>query len=245
MNIKDKVVVITGASSGIGKTTAIRFAEEQAKVVINYLHNDQGAQATLNQVQQHSEGIAIQADVSQYSEIERLCSETEKRFGRVDIFINNAAIPSEKTSFLETSPEEIQAMLSVNLLGPILCSQVALRYMQKQGYGKLLFTGSIRGSAVGGRTVVYSATKAALHNVTQTLAKQYAPKIQVNAVAPGYLKTRFHEHLSAEEEQQYLSQTFIKRWIREEEVADGFIFLTKNDAITGQILYIDGGYTLK
>jgi len=238
MEIKNTVCVVTGASSGIGRETAIRFAREHAIVIVNYLHNHEGAQKTLDEVRKTSEGLIIQADVSIHEQIERLFSEVHHTYGRIDIVVANAAIPSERQGFLETSLQEIETLIRVNLIGPMLCSQVAIRYMQKQGYGKLLFTGSIRGSDVGGRTVVYSATKAAVHNMTKTLAKQYAPRIQVNAVAPGYLKTRFHEHLTPKEEQQYIDQTFIKRWISEAEIAEGFIFLAKNDAITGQILYL-------
>lgn len=245
MEIKNKVVLITGASSGIGKETAIQFAKEQAIIVINFRDNHEGAKVTLSEVEKYSQGTCIQADVSSRAEISRLCSEVYRRYGRIDILINNAAVPSERSSFLETDQQTMENIVTVNLLGPILVSQTVIPYMQQQGEGKILFTGSIRGAEGGGRTIVYSAAKAGIHNVTKTLAKELAPHIQVNAVAPGYLKTKFHADIDADKEAKFLDQTYLKRAIREQEIAEGFVFLAKNDAITGQVLYIDGGYTLK
>jgi len=245
MDLKNKVVVITGSSSGIGRTTAIRFAQEGAKVVVNYHINEAGGQETLAEVQKYSEGLLVKADVSDFNDIKKLFGEVEKKFGTVDILINNAAIPNDQEPYLDASLESIQKLVNTDLIGPMLCSQVAIKFMQKQGYGKIINTSSIRGAEHGGRSVVYAASKAGLNSFSKTLAKMVAPTIQVNAVAPGFVKTRNYDNATKEQLALFMEQTYLKRWVTEDEVADAFIFLTKNDAMTGQVIYVDAGFTLK
>lgn len=245
MELKDKAVVITGSSSGIGKTTAIRFAKEGAKVVINYNVNKSGGGEVLTEVQKYSEGLLVQADISNPEDVERLFTEVEKKFGTVHILINNAAIPNDKVPYLEASYEDIVELVNTDLIGPMICSQYAIKYMQKQGFGKILNTSSIRGAEHGGRSVVYAASKAGINNFSKTLAKMVAPDIQVNAVAPGFVKTRNYDNMTKELMDTFIEQTYLKRWVSEEEIADAFIFLAKNDAMTGQVIYVDAGFTLK
>jgi len=246
MNLKDKVVVITGSSSGIGRTTAIRFAKEGAKIVLNYHINEKGGKETLKEIKKITpHAILIKADVSKPKDIENLFAKVIKEFKTVDILINNAAIPNDKEHFPEASHESIVEMVHTDLIGPMLCSQEAIKYMQKQGYGKILNTSSIRGAEHGGRSVVYAASKAGLNSFTKTLAKMLAPNIQVNAVAPGFVKTRNYDTMTKEQIRSFIDQTYLKRWVTEEEIADAFIFLAKNDAMTGQVIYVDAGFTLK
>lgn len=245
MELKDKIVVITGSSSGIGKTTAIRFAKEGAKIVINYNVNKQGGEETLKEIQKYSEGLLVQADVSKPEDIKRLFEEVEKKFGTVHILINNAAIPNDKVPYLEASYEDIVELVHTDLIGPMLCSQIAVKYMQKQGFGKVLNTSSIRGAEHGGRSVVYAASKSGINSFSKTLAKMVSPTIQVNAVAPGFVKTRNYDKMTKEQTDAFIDQTYLKRWVTEEEIADAFVFLAKNDAMTGQIIYVDAGFTLK
>lgn len=127
----------------------------------------------------------------------------------------------------------------------MLCSKQAIPLMKSQGYGKIINTSSIKGWEHGGGSVTYAVTKAAINSFTRTLAKQVAPTIQVNAVAPGYVKTRVYDNMPEEKIKNWLAGTYLKRWITEDEIADAFIFLAKNDAMTGQIIYVDGGFTLK
>lgn len=245
MELKNKVVVITGSSSGIGKTTAIRFAKEGSKIVINYNVNENGGKETLTEVNNYSEGLLIQADVSNPTEIKKLFEEVEKKFGTVDILINNAAIPNDQEPYLEASVESIQKLVNTDLIGPMLCSQMAIKFMQKQGYGKIINTSSIRGAEHGGRSVVYAASKAGINSFSKTLAKMVAPNIQVNAVAPGFVKTRNYDKMTPEQINSFMEQTYLKRWVTEDEITDAFIFLAKNDAMTGQVIYVDAGFTLK
>lgn len=245
MVLKDKIVVITGSSSGIGRTTAVRFAKEGAKVVINYHVNQEGGKSTLQEVQKYSEGLLIKADVSKPEEVKKLFEEVEKKFGTVHILINNAAIPNDKVPYLEASYEDIVELVHTDLIGPMICSQVAVKYMQKQGFGKIINTSSIRGAEYGGRSVVYAASKSGINSFSKTLAKMVSPNIQVNAVAPGFVKTRNYDNMTKEQTDTFIEQTYLKRWVTEEEIADAFIFLAKNDAMTGQVIYVDAGFTLK
>ncbi|MDQ3098221.1 MAG: SDR family oxidoreductase [bacterium] len=246
MTLKDKVIVITGSSSGIGKATALRFAKERSKIVVNYNVNKKGGEETVAELEKLGvEALLVQADVSNPDDIKRLFNEVEKRFDTVDVLINNAAIPNDKVPYLDAGYEQIVELVHTDLIGPMLCSQVAIRYMQKQGYGKILNTSSIRGAEHGGRSVVYASSKAGLNSFTKTLAKMVAPTIQVNAVAPGFVKTRNYDNFSEEQNKTFLDQTYLKRWVTEEEIADTFIFLAENDAMTGQVIYVDAGFTLK
>ncbi len=247
MSIKDKVVVITGSSSGIGKALAIRFAKEGAKVVVNYSSNKRGAEETAEKIKNiGSEVLVVQADVVNEEDIKRLFDTVINKFKTIDILINNAAVNIDKVPYMEATKAYILELLNINLVGAMLCSQHAIKIMNKQGYGKIINTSSIKGIEYGGGSnIVFAATKAAINSFTKTLAKQVAPTIHINAVAPGYVRTRTYDNMSKEKIDAYLNQTFLKRWITEDEIADAFIFLAKNDGITGQIIYVDGGFTLK
>lgn len=246
MNIKDKVVVITGSSSGIGQTAALRFAKEGAKVVINYHENKAGGEETLAELQKiTSDCLLVQADVSKPADVERLFKEVTDKFSTVDILINNAAITTDKVPYMDATYADFREMVDADIISVFMCSQAAAKIMQKQGRGKILNTGSIRGWEAGGRAPIYAASKAAVHAFTKTLAKQLAPDIQVNSVAPGFVRTRGYDKMTQEQVDGYINQTYLKRWVTKGEIADAFVFLAQNDAITGQVLYVDGGFTLK
>ena len=246
MKLQDKVVVITGSSSGIGQTTAIRFAKEGCKVVINYNKNQKGGEETLAKIKELTpDCLLVQADVSKKADVTRLFKEVVEAFGTVDILINNAAIGTDKRPFMEASYDDFQEMIQTDITSVFMCTQQAALIMQKQGYGKILNTSSVRGWEGGGRAPVYAAMKAAVNGFTKTFAKMVAPEIQVNAVGPGFVRTRTYDTMSDEMIDGFIDSTYLKRWVTQEEVADAFVFLAKNDAMTGQIIYVDAGFTLK
>jgi len=246
MELKNKVIVVTGSSSGIGRATVLRFAKEGAKVVVNYNINKKGGEETVSAIKTSGgDALLIQADVTKPTDIERLFKTVLEEWKTVDILINNAAIGTDKVPYMEASYEDILEMISTDLISAMLCSQQAIRIMEKQGHGKILNTSSIRGAEHGGRAIVYAAAKAGINSFTKTLAKQVAPKIQVNAVAPGFVKTRSYDKMTPEQIDFFINQTYLKRWITEEEIADAFVFFAKNDGVTGQVIYVDGGFTLK
>ena len=165
----------------------------------------------------------------------------------MDILINNAALAEEKVPFMKASYSDILQMINTDLISVMVCSQYAVKIMQKQGSGKIINTSSVRGIDYMGTvgTVVYSSAKAGVSSFTKTLAKLVAPTIHVNAIAPGYVKTRGYDGLTKKELNRRIQLTQLKRFIRTEEIADAFVFLAKNDAMTGQIISVDAGLTLK
>jgi 3-oxoacyl-[acyl-carrier protein] reductase len=246
MTLKDKVVVITGSSSGIGQTTALRFAKEGAKVVINYHANKKGGEETLAKIKKITPNcLLVQADVSIEKDVKRLFKTVVDKFGTVDILINNAAIGTDKRPFMEATYDDFQEMIQTDITSVFMCSQQAAIIMQKQGYGKILNTSSVRGWEGGGRAPVYAAMKAAVNSFTKTFAKMMGPNIQVNAVGPGFVRTRTYDTMSKEMIDSFIESTYLKRFVTQEEIADAFVFLAKNDAMTGQIIYVDAGFTLK
>lgn len=246
MELKNKVIVITGSSSGIGKTLATRFAKEGAKIVVHYNVNKSGGEQVVSElINRGVDAILVKADMSSSPEVTQMFETIVKKFGTVDILINNAARPTEISPFLESSQKDLIDLLNINVVGAMMCSKQVIPLMTAQGYGKILNTSSIKGWEHGGGSVTYAVTKAAINSFTRTLAKQLSPNIQVNAVAPGYVKTRVYDNMSDEKIQKWLDGTYLKRWVTEDEIADAFIFLAKNDAMTGQVIYVDAGFTLK
>lgn len=245
MILKDKVVVITGSSSGIGKAAAKLFAKEGAKLVLNSRHNDKDGKALAAELNKTAEAIYEKADVGTPDGAKQLFDATVSKFGHVDILINNAGVGREG-EFLELTEEDIDQVLHDNLYSTIYCSQHAIKLMQeRKGAGKIINTSSIRGWEHGARAPIYGLAKAAVNSLTRTLAKNYAPDILVNAVAPGFTKTPNYDVFSKERIQSYLDQTQLHRWISVEEMAEAFLFLAKNDAITGEVIYVDAGFRLK
>jgi 3-oxoacyl-[acyl-carrier protein] reductase len=156
MKLQDAIVVITGASSGIGAATAVKFAEKGAKIVINYRENNSGAHHVLEQVKQLSDGIIVQADVSTPDGVKLLFDGVSKAYSQIDILINNAAIPTDQVPFMDAHYADFKTMLDSDLISVFMCSQAAAQQMLKQGHGKILNTSSIRGWEYGGRAPVYA-----------------------------------------------------------------------------------------
>lgn len=246
MDLKDKVVVITGSSSGIGQTLAIRFAKEGCSVVIAYNDNDVGAQETFTSISSDKK-LIIKGNVSIEEDNINLIQQSIKKFGGIDILINNAAIGTDKKPFMEESMSDMTELLNVNLVGPLFLSQLFFKYIKENNKsGKIINTSSIKGIEYGGGGgVVYAASKSALNSVTKTLAKHFSSNVQVNAVAPGYVYVPRYDNFSQETKDKFIAETYLKRYVTTDEVADAFIFLAKNDAMTGQVIYVDAGFTLK
>lgn len=247
MKLKNKVVVITGSSSNIGKETALLFAKTGAKVVVNSNINISGGKEVASQiVKSGGEAIYVQADVSEEKDVIKLFNEAVKAFGTVDVLINNAGITPGQP-FLETTVDIWQKAFTGNLLSTVLCSREASKIMLKNGHGSIINTSSVRGIEHTGREgiMAYSAAKAGIINFTKTLAKQLAPNIFVNAVAPGFVYTHNYASMSQEQKDAFINATLIKRFIQPNEIAEAFLFLASSDIITGEVLVVDGGFTLK
>ncbi len=247
MKVKDKVVVITGSSSGIGEATAKLFAKNGAKVVVNCLSNEDGAEKVVEACNKAgSEAFYVKADIAKESDVNNMFEQTIDKFGTIDILINNAG-GTDKVSFMDAKLEDWIDVFKHNIFGTMLCSQKAAKIMKEKKQGKILNTSSIRGIEHGGREgiMAYSAAKAAVINFTKTLAKELAPDIQVNSIAPGFVWTPNYEKVSKELQDEFINGSLLKRWIKVEEIAEGYLYLAQADAITGEVLTIDAGWTMK
>src|SRR2546430_1785534 len=248
MRLKDKVALVTGAGSGIGKAIATRFAAEGAHVVVNYRP---GSQADTEAVQAEAASfattsIAVPADVSRREEVERMMDEIIKEFGRIDIAINNAGIEFKKP-FLEVTDQEWNKVIAVNLFGSYLVSQVAARQMVKQGQGgKLIFISSVHEDIPFPEYTAYCASKGGVRMMMRNLAMELAPhKINVNNIAPGAIATPINQSVLDDPTamKNAISEIPWGRFGRPEEVASIAVFLASDEAeyVTGSTYLIDGG----
>jgi 3-oxoacyl-[acyl-carrier protein] reductase len=247
MKLKNEVALITGSSSGIGRAVALLFAQEGAKVVVNCRNNTKGGKQTADEIKKSGgDAFLVQADVSDEKSVEKLFSTINKKYGSITILVNNAGSTEPKT-FFKTSKKHWIDQMNDNFIGTVLCSQFAAKEMKKRKIGKIINTSSIRGINLAGREglIAYSAAKAAVNNFTKTLAKELAPDIQVNAVAPGFVWTPNYEKFSKELQQTLISGTYLGRFIQPEEIAQAYLFLAQSAVTTGEILTVDGGFTLK
>jgi glucose 1-dehydrogenase len=248
MRLKDKVALITGASSGIGKAIATRFAAEGAHVVVNYRPGSE-ADSQAAQTEAASFGpssIAVVADVSLRVDVERMTEEILKQFGRIDIAVNNAGIEVKKP-FLEVTDEEWNRVIAVNLFGSYLVSQVAARQMVRQGQGgKLIFVSSVHEDIPFPAYTAYCASKGGVRMLMRNLAMELAPyKINVNNIAPGAIATPINQAVLDDPitMKNAISEIPWARFGRPEEVASVAVFLASDEAeyVTGSTYVIDGG----
>ena len=248
MRFTDKAVLITGGGRGIGAATALLFAGEGAKVGILDLAEKNFADVTR---QAKDRGLVVKGfpgDVTQKEQIEQVLESFVREFGRIDVLVNNAGIVIS-SPFLTKTAEEWEKTLRINLIGVFLCAQAAAKYMLKQKSGKIINISSIRGIDYCGRGAVmdYCASKTAVISLTKTMAKELAPYINVNTVAPGHTKTEMTNSLPEEVKRNMIEGSYLKRMAEPEDIAKAICFLASSDAdfITGQILLVDGGFSLK
>lgn len=241
MDLKNKFAVVTGGSSGIGQAICLALAKEGCKVVFTYNINEDGAEETLKKLE--GNGFKFKVDLQKSDDIQSLFDFIKEKFGKLDILINNAANPSEYVPFDNATDEDILKLLHVNTVSVMMCSKIAVGIMNEGG--KIINTSSIKGWEYGGGSVGYAVSKAAVNSFTKTFAKIVAPKILVNAVAPGYTKTRVYDNQPKEKIDKWLDGTYLKKWVNMDDVVNTYLFLLKNDSMTGQVIYVDAGYTLK
>ena len=243
-----KVAVITGASSGIGRATAIEFARSGASVVVNYNSSKDAAEQVVEQIKQEGgKAVAVQADVTQKADVDRLMQATLDAFnGRIDILFNNAGTLVERKTIEETPEELWDKVMAVNAKSVYLCIHAVIPIMKKQGYGKIVNMTSVAARNGGGLGAGhYSAAKAAVLTLTKNLAKELAPYgIWTNAISPGVISTLYHDKFtSAEVRENFKKIIPLHREGKPEEVAYGVLFLAsdKADYILGETLEVNGG----
>ena len=243
----NQVVVVTGASSGIGKATAIEFARSGANVVVHYNSNEQGAREVVTEIEKTGQkAIVVGGDLSEKANVDTLISESVVAFGTIDILVNNAGTLVERRG-METMDEQLwDRVQDVNLKSAVLCTMAAIPIMKEKKNGKIINMTSVAARNGGGFGAAhYSAAKAGLLTLTKSLAKELAPYgIIVNGVAPGVITTPYHDQYSTKEAREnFANNTPLKREGTPEEVAYGVLFLASDKAsfITGETMEINGG----
>ena len=248
MRLKDKAALITGGGRGIGLTTALLMMAEGATVGIVELDEKRIEHASETARSKNYTLKAYRGDVSKKDQAGGIMSAFVKEFGRIDVLVNNAGIAISRP-FMEKTVEDWIKTLEVDLIGVFLCAQAAAKYMLAQKSGKIINISSIRGIDHCGREGImdYSAAKAGVINLTKTMAKELAPYINVNTVAPGHTLTEMTRLLPEAVKKNMIDGSYLKRMAEPEDIAKAILFLASEDAnfITGQLLLVDGGFSLK
>lgn len=251
MRLHDKVALVTGGDSGIGKAIATVMAQEGARVVVDYVGDAGPAQALVDEIENFGgRAYAVEADISKPEDVEALVKQSAKHFGALDILVNNAGI-EEKRPFLEMPFETYKRVIDVDLTGPWLCSQSAAKQMvrQKSG-GRIINISSVHEDLTMPTNAPYCAAKGGLRMLMRTIAVELAPyNITVNNVCPGAVDTPMDRKLK-ENEKKYealLDEIPLHRMARPEEIAKMCVYLASEDAsyITGASFVVDGGMTKK
>lgn len=230
-----KTVLITGATGGIGQAMAKEFSDNGYNVVMNYYKNEEAAKKLLEKVN----GIIFKADVSNIHEVEDMFEIARKKYGKIDVLINNSAI-QQIGMLCDLDVNQWQKVMDVDLTGAFNTIKCALKDMMYSG-GKIINISSIWGQCGASCEAAYSAAKAGLIGLTKSIAKEY-PNINTNCICPGVIETPMNNHLSQEEKQQLLDEIPLKRFGKPEEVASLALFLAeKGNYILGQVIAVNGG----
>ena len=249
-DLKDKKVLVTGSSSGIGAATAKMFAEQGSFVGVHYYRTKDGGEKTLKEVNKLSDGCLLQADMRNKDQTVAMVEEFAEIAGGIDVLINNAGTLIERQSLGEGTVEYFDDIFNTNVKSMFLATQATIGYL-KESKGNVVNIGSLAGhSGGGGGSGLYSGAKAAVATITIAMVKEFGRfGIRVNSVLPGLIETRFHEQFSTPERKRKVAeQTPVGRNGTAEDVATAILFLASNEAagfITGEYIAVNGGLYMR
>ena len=244
LEFKDKVVLVTGSSRGIGRSIAIAFAKEGANVIINYKSSEIDAEVAYDIISSYgNQCMSIKADVSNESNVKTMIDMIINKFGRIDILVNNAGIAID-SDFNDKTTSNWKKTMDTNVIGPFLTSKYVGKIMMDQKYGKIINISSTNGiNTIYPYSADYDASKAALINLTKNLAVQFAPYVNVNSVAPGWVDTDMNQDLPKSYLRDEKEKILLKRFAEPEEISNVVLFLAsdKSRYITSEIITVSGG----
>ncbi len=245
--LKGKCAVITGASRGIGKAIAIKFAKQGANIVINYRNNEEEALKVKEELDSlGSDTLIVKADISDIKEAEHLIKEAKNQFGKIDILVNNAGITKDNL-LIRMKEEDFDSVIKVNLKGAFNCLKAVTPIMLKQKSGKIVNMSSVVGVVGNPGQINYCASKAGLIGMTKSLAREIGSRgITVNAIAPGFIDTDMTRVLNEDQKKNILLQVPLNRFGSVEDIANTALFLSSDSSnyITGQVIHVDGGMAM-
>ncbi|WP_028552778.1 SDR family NAD(P)-dependent oxidoreductase [Paenibacillus sp. UNC451MF] len=246
MKISNKVALITGGGTGIGRAASIKLAERGAIVAVNYSRSQADAEDIVQHICKNGgKAIAIKADVSQDQEVNEMVDTIAQQLGGIDLLVNNASITRHiPFDDLDAASEEVwDELYDVNVKGMFYCARAASRWMLKNKQGAIVNIGSIAGQTGLGSSLPYAVSKAAVHGLTKSLARALAPYVRVNCVVPGAVATRWWA--GREEQMNRLAPNLLlQRISTPEDIAQLVCASLEQEAMTGQIITIDSGQTL-
>ncbi|MDO8687762.1 MAG: 3-oxoacyl-[acyl-carrier-protein] reductase [Dehalococcoidales bacterium] len=244
MDLTDKVAIVTGSSRGIGRAIALKLAEAGATVVVNGVSEPSAVDSVVEEIRaMQRQSLAVLADVSSSSDVNRMVETVMATYGRVDILVNNAGITRDQL-VLRMSDEDWDKVMNVNLKSVFLCTRAVLRHMIRQRWGRIISISSVVGIMGNAGQANYAAAKAGIIGFTRTVAKEVASRgITANAIAPGFIETDMTQKLD-EKYRQFLQGLIPMGELgTPRDVAEAVAFLASDGAryITGQVLKVDGG----
>ncbi|MGH9847785.1 MAG: SDR family NAD(P)-dependent oxidoreductase [Blastocatellia bacterium] len=250
MEIAGKAAIVTGGGTGVGRATAIEMAKRGCAVLVNYSRSkDEAEEAAAAVSALGVKGLAVQADVADDAGCRRMVEAAVHEFGRLDVLVNNAATTAfiKHDDLEKVSLDDWMRILSVNLIGPFQCARAARAALLASGNGEIVNVSSVAGVAGIGSSIPYAASKAALNNMTVTLARVFAPAVRVNAVAPGFITTRWLQQGLGEAgydayKQKAEETVLLRRVCTPEDVAGAILnIITGPDVMTAQVIPLEGG----
>lgn len=244
--LKDRIAVITGGADGIGRATAMRFAQEGAVVVIWDMNEEKGKQTTAEINAAGGKASFLKVNTSNFAEVEAASKKVVEQYGKYEILINNAGITRDST-LKKMTPELWQQVIDVNLTGVFYCAKCAADIMTEQGWGRIVNASSVVALYGNFGQTNYVATKAGLIGMTKTMARELGKKgVTVNAVAPGFILTDMVRKMPEEVLKSMEDKVPVKRLGKPEEIAAAYAFLASDDAayINGTVISVDGGMTV-
>ena len=251
MNSSKPAALVTGASTGIGRSAAIALAKNGYNVAVNYSRSEGAAKITVREVEAAgAKALLCRSDVSDDAGVRAMIAAVEKEFGRLDVLINNAGttVDIPPTHFDEMTVESWNRVFSVNVLGVFLVTRASAPLLKKSPNACIVNTCSIAGLRPSAQPLPYAASKAAVANLTKTLANALGPEIRVNAVAPGWIEGEWMKRTLADNYEGLMARrakyTPLKRCCTEDDVADSMLSLIlHNRFVTGEIIIVDGGFS--
>ena len=247
MKLEGKVALITGASRGIGRATALKFAAEGAKVAINFAGNTQKAEEVKNLIESNGgEALLVQGDVSDFAKVGEIVEKVVETWGKIDILVNNAGITRD-TLLLKMSESDFDEVIATNLKGVFNCTKAVTKLMMKQRSGRIVNMSSVVGIMGNAGQANYSAAKAGIIGFTKSVAKELASRgVTVNAIAPGFIGTDMTDAIPEKIKSDMISKIPLGKIGEPEDVANAALFFVSEEAkyITGQIICVDGGMAM-